>query len=167
MAAKCSFDIVSRIDLQEVDNAVNMAVRELQNRYDFKGSEWKIEFQRKEEKIQLSAETDFKLEQVAEVVRNKIIQRDLSVKALDFQDMEPGPGMSQKQTINLRTGLDKDKCKEIVKFIKDLKLKKIQAQIMDETVRVTGPKRDDLQEVIQALKEKDTLGVPMQFTNYK
>lgn len=165
--AKCSFDIVSRIDLQEVDNAVNMAVKELRNRYDFKNSKWSIEFLRSEEKIQVSAESEFKLEQVCEVLKNKLVQRDVSLKALDFQAVEPAAGKSVRQAVLLRVGLDKDKCRAVVKLIKEMKRKKVQAQIMDGQVRVTGPKRDDLQAIISALRERDTLGVAMQFVNYK
>ena len=165
--AKCSFDIVSQVDLQEVDNAVNMAIKELRNRYDFRSGKWSIEFNRKEATLQLAADSDFKLTALSDVLKNKLVQRKVSLKVLDLSDAEPAAGKSVRQSAKLRTGIEKDKAREIVKFIKDLKLKKVQAQVMDEQVRVSGNSRDDLQTIIQALKEKDTLGIAMQFTNYK
>ncbi len=165
--AKCSFDIVSRVDLQEVDNAVNMAIKELRHRYDFRGAKWGIELDRKEATLKLEADSEFKLTALAEVLKNKFVQRRVPLKALDEGQVEPAAGKSVRQTVRLRTGIEKDKGREIVKLIKDLKLKKIQAQVMDQQIRVSGSKRDDLQTVIKALKEKDTLGVAMQFVNYQ
>lgn len=165
--AKCSFDIVSRVDLQEVDNAVNMTVKELHRRYDFRKSKWSIEYDRQEAKLQLAAEDEFKLKALTEVLKDKLVRRSVPIKALDFGRAEPATGRSVRQTVGLRVGIDRDKARELVKFIKDLKIKKLQSQVMDDQVRVNGNSRDDLQAVQGALREADTLGVAMQFVNYK
>lgn len=164
---KSSFDIVSRVDLQEVDNAVNMAIKELRHRYDFRDGKWSIEFARGDARLQLAAESEFKLDALREVLKAKLVQRSVSLKALNLADVEPAAGKSVRQSVNLRVGIDRDKAREIVKLIKDLKIKKVQAQVTGEQIRVSGNSRDELQRVIGALKEKDTLGIAMQFVNYK
>ncbi|MGE4231737.1 MAG: YajQ family cyclic di-GMP-binding protein [Bacteriovoracia bacterium] len=158
-----SFDIVSKLDIQEVDNAVNIAKKELQNRYDFKGSKASIEFDRKE--ITLIADDDYKLTQLKEILETKITKRGLSLLALDYQKEEAATLGSVRQKIVLKQGVDKETGKKIIQAIKDTKLK-VQAQLMDDQVRITGKKIDDLQEVIAHLRQAN-IQLPMQFVNMR
>lgn len=159
-----SFDIVVKADLQEVDNAVNQALKEMSTRYDFKGSKSKIEWDKKKE-ITLIADDDYKLKAVIDILQSKMVKRNLSLKNLTFDNPEPSFEGTVRQKITLQQGIPTEKAKEINKLIKDQKLK-VQSQIQDEQVRVTGKKRDDLQEVIGLMRKTD-LGLDFQFINFR
>lgn len=165
MADTSSFDIVSEINLQEVDNAVNQAMKEILQRYDFKGSKSSIEINQKDKCLHVASDDDFKLKSVVDILQNKLIKRGISVKALDYGAVQPASGGTVRQDISLRIGIDKENAKHIVKMIKDTKLK-VQAQIMDDQVRVSGKNKDDLQTVMKMLRDAD-LAFAMQFTNYR
>ena len=158
-----SFDIVSKVDMQEVDNAVNQAVKEIAQRYDFKGS--KSEIGQEKDAVKVLADDDFKLKAVIDVLQSKFHKRNISVKALQYGKIEPASGGMVRQIITVQQGISKEKAKEIIAVIKEAKLK-VQAQIQDDQVRVTGKNRDDLQQAIQLLKGKD-LDVEMQFVNFR
>ncbi len=158
-----SFDVVFKVDLQEVDNAVNQARKEINQRYDFKGTHNEIDLEK--DSILILGADDYKLNAVVDILRGKLAQRSVSPTCLDFGKKEPASHGAMRQRINLLQGIDKERGKEIVKAIKDTKLK-VQAQIMDDQVRVTGKKLDDLQEVIQTLKSKD-FGIALQFVNMR
>ena len=161
-----SFDIVSVIDLAEVKNAVNQSMMEIGQRFDFKGSCSEIKFDQKAEELTLMSEDEFKLKSVIDILHTKLIKRKVSIKALDYGTIENSSGGKVRQVAKLQQGISQDKGREIVKFIKDLGIKKVQAQIMDDQLRVTGKDRDDLQSVIASLKEKD-FSIDMSFTNYR
>lgn len=163
MASSCSFDVVSEINLQEVDNAVNQANKELSQRYDFKGSKFSLELDKEE--IKVTADSEFKLEAIIEVLKQKCVKRNVPIRSLDIGKVEQATGATVRQIIKIQRGISKEKGKDIVAEIKASKLK-VQAQIMDDQVRVVGKNKDDLQEVIQMLKQKD-FGVELQFTNYR
>lgn len=165
MASSFSFDIVSQVDLQEADNAVNQAAREITQRYDFKGSNSSITLDKKDGKIMLESDSDFRLKQVVDVLESKLVKRGISLKSLSYGQIEHGSHDVARQVITLQSGIDKENAKRITKLIKDLGLK-VQAQIQDDQVRVTGKSKDDLQECIQRLKDSD-LPFDMQFTNYR
>jgi len=165
MASTYSFDIVSQVDLQEADNAINQALKEIQQRYDFKGTNSTIELDKKENAIKIDSDDEYRLKQVIEVVESKLIKRGISLKALSYGDIEQGTRGTARQTITLQSGIDKENAKKITKLIKDEGLK-VQAQIQDDQVRVTGKSKDDLQAVMQVLKGAD-LSFDMQFTNYR
>ncbi len=158
-----SFDIVSKVDMQEIDNAVNQALKEIGQRYDFKGTHNEINLE--EDAIVLLGADDYKLQAVIDVLKGKLVRRGVSPKCLDYGSKEGASGGAVRQRVAIVQGLSKDKGKEIIKRIKDAKLK-VQAQIMEDQVRVTGKKIDDLQEVIQLLKSQD-LGVELQFVNMR
>ena len=158
-----SFDIVSKIDMQEVDNAVNQTIKEIIQRYDFKGS--KSEMTLETEWIKVLTEDDFRLKAIVDILQSKFLKRGLSLKSLQYGKVETASGSMVRQVITIQQGISKEKGKEIVAAIKESKLK-VQAQIQDEQVRVTGKNIDDLQGVIQMLKGKD-LGVEMQFVNMR
>lgn len=160
-----SFDIVSEVNLQEVDNAINQAKKELSNRYDFKGSDSSIEYNRDEKKITLITTDDFKLRSLKDIVLTKAAKRNISAKAITFSKPEKVFGGNLKQIAEITTGIPKDKARELVKIIKGLGLK-LQSQIEGEKVRVFSPKKDDLQVVIQHLKEMD-FSIPLNFNNYR
>lgn len=164
MAAENSFDIVSKVDLQEVRNAIEQASKEVHTRFDLKDSKSEIRLEG-EEAIQLASVDEYKLQAVTEILRQKLVKRGVSLKALTFDKVEPAAGSSVRQKIALQQGIAGEKAKEIVKIIKDSK-KKVQASIQGDTVRVSGRDRDALQEVIALLKGRD-LGIDMQFTNYR
>lgn len=159
-----SFDIVIKLDLQEVDNAINQAQKELAQRYDFKGSKSKIEWDKKGE-IVVVGDDEFKLNAVVEIIQAKMIKRNLSIKNLEMGELEPAFEGTVRQKIKLRSGIPSDKAKEITKLIKEAKLK-VQPSIQDEQVRITGKKRDDLQEAIGLVRGKD-LGLDFQFINFR
>lgn len=163
MAKDCSFDIVSEVDLQEMDNAVNQTTKEIGQRYDFKGS--KAEMVLDKESLKLSAEDEYKLGAMLDVLRTKMVKRNVPLKCLDPGKIESAFSGTVKQTITIQKGIGKEKAKAVVNYIKEQKLK-VQAQIMDDQVRVTGAKKDDLQAVIQKLKEKD-FGIDLQFINFR
>jgi uncharacterized protein YajQ (UPF0234 family) len=165
MAQNHSFDIVSEIDLQEVDNAVNQALKEIHQRYDLKDSNTTIELNKKDKLLTINTKDDYSLKQSIDILQTKFIRRGISIKALKLNEPEQAAGGRLKQIINLQSGISKDNAKKIVKLIKDSKLK-VNAQIQDEQVRVTGPKIDDLQAVIKLVKEAD-LDFPTQFVNMK
>ena len=163
MAANPSFDVVSEIDLQEMDNAINQAIKELVQRYDFKGVVAEIDF--KSTELRIHAQDEFKLESIHEVIRNKMAKRNISPKFLDLGKVEPANNSTVKQVIKIKKGIDKEKAKEIVQDIKNSKIK-VQAQIMDDVVRVSSKDKDFLQEAIHLIKSKD-YGIEIQFTNYR
>ncbi len=165
MAQTNSFDIVSEVNMQEVDNAVNQARKEVAQRYDLKDSQSSIEFNQKEKTLQIHSLNEFSLKSVVDILENKLVKRGIHLKALKYNPVEEGTGGSAKQLITIRVGIEKEDAKDIVKRIKDTKLK-VQAQIMEDQVRVTGKSRDDLQAVIAMLKGAD-LPFPIQFANYR
>ena len=158
-----SFDAVSEVNTQEIDNAINQTKKEIQNRYDFKGSKTDVEF--KDDSILLIADDEMKLKALTLILNEKLAKRGISLNSLDFQKAEGASGGSQRQKVLLKQGIAQDDAKKIVKLIKDKKLKKIQAQIQGDQVRITGPKKDDLQEVMALLKEK--IELPLQYKNFK
>lgn len=158
-----SFDIVSKVDMQEVDNAVNQTRKEVEQRYDFKGTHNEIRLEG--ESLVLLGADDFKLEAMVEILKGKFSRRGVSTRNLDFGRKEPASAGAVRQRIGIVQGVSKEKGKEIIKVIKDTKLK-VQAQIMEDQVRVTGKQLDDLQELIQTLKGQD-LEVELQFVNFR
>ena len=165
MAKNCSFDIVSNVDLQEVKNAMNQAVMEIRQRFDFKGSKSEISLDEKIPALNLVSDDEHKMKSVIDILEGKLIKRKVSLKALSYGQVEPAGGNTVRQTIQLQQGIPQEKGKEIVKAIKGMKVK-VQGQVMDDQVRVTGKNRDDLQEVIAELNSKD-FGIAMSFTNYR
>lgn len=163
MAKENSFDIVSKTDYAEITNALNQTVKEVSQRFDFKGSKATVELTDKD--LVLSAEDDTRLQNMNDILQSKLLKRGISLKALDYQKIEPAAGASVRQTVKIQQGIPIDKAKEVVKFIKDAKLK-VQASIQGETVRVSGKDRDVLQDTIAKLKAKD-FGIDMQFDNYR
>ncbi|HMD19631.1 MAG TPA: YajQ family cyclic di-GMP-binding protein [Alloacidobacterium sp.] len=164
MAADNSFDIVSKVDIQEVRNAIEQAIKEVRARFDLKDSHSEIKLEG-DDAIQLASADEYKLEAVKEILSHKLVKRGISLKALTYGKLEPATGSSVRQKINLQQGIPTEKAKEIVRILKDSK-KKAQASIQGDTVRVSSKDRDTLQEVIALLKGKD-LGIDMQFTNYR
>ncbi|MBN1300778.1 MAG: YajQ family cyclic di-GMP-binding protein [Melioribacteraceae bacterium] len=165
MAKNSSFDIVSEIDMQEVDNAINQAVKEIRQRYDLKESNTEMDLNKKEKLININTKDNYSLKQSVDILQTKFIKRGLSIKALKLNEAEPASGGRLKLRIDLQSGISKDNAKKITKMIKDMKIK-VNAQIMDEKIRVQGSKKDDLQEVIKMVKEAD-LDFPVQFVNYQ
>ncbi len=157
-----SFDVVSELDMHEVTNAVDQASRELQSRYDFKGV--KAAFEQSGETVTLEAEVDFQLQQMLEMLKAKLTSRKIDIKCMEVKDPDVS-GVKAKQEVVLRQGLDQPMCKKIGKVIKDAKLK-VQTQIQGDKVRVTGKKRDDLQQTIALLREAD-IELPLQFNNFR
>jgi uncharacterized protein YajQ (UPF0234 family) len=166
MAAMNSFDITSTIDLQEVDNAVNQARKEITQRYDFKGSPAAIELDQKEKTLTLTAEDKFKLNAVWELLQARMVRRSVPVKNLKPGDVEDASGGTARQVITLQVGIPSETAREIVKALKDAKMKRVQAAIQGDQVRVSSPSRDDLQTAIQLLKSHD-FGIALQFGNYR
>jgi len=160
-----SFDIVSEVDLQEVDNCINQGKKELFNRYDFKGSNSSIEFNRNEKKITLITTDDFKLRALKDIILTKAVKRSISPKAFAFNEAEKVFGGNLKQVVDIATGIEKDRARELVKKIKDLGLK-VQSQIEGEKVRVSAQKKDDLQTVMQHIRGLD-FPIPLNFNNYR
>jgi uncharacterized protein YajQ (UPF0234 family) len=165
MAQQNSFDVVSRVDMAEVKNAVNQATKEITQRYDFKGTDSSITLDEKEHKLVLATASEFTLRSLTDVLQQKLIKRSVSLKALSYGKIEPAAKDSVRQTVQLQQGIPIEKAREIVKFIKDTKLR-VQAAINGDFVRVSGKDRDTLQEVIAKLKAKD-FGIDMQYTNYR
>jgi uncharacterized protein YajQ (UPF0234 family) len=164
MAGDNSFDIVSKVDIQEVRNAIEQAIKEVRARFDLKDSHSEIKLEG-DDAIQLASADEYKLEAVKEILSHKLVKRGISLKALTYGKLEPATGSSVRQKITLQQGIPTEKAKEIVRILKDSK-KKAQASIQGDTVRVSSKDRDTLQEVIALLKGKD-LGIDMQFTNYR
>src|SRR5829696_760512 len=163
--AESSFDIVSEINLQEMDNAVNQAQKEIATRYDFKGSAATVEFNRKDKELTFTADGEAQLEAVRKVIVEKMIKRGVDPKSMDPQKVEQATHKTVRQKVKLKSGIDKDTAKTIQRAIKDLKLK-VNASIQGEALRVSGSKRDDLQAVIAHLKANPP-GIPLQFNNYR
>lgn len=163
MAKECSFDIASKVDLQEVDNAVHQTTREIDQRFDFKGSQTTVV--REEHALVLTTEDEFKLRQVLDILESKLVKRQIPLKALSRGNVESAAGGRVRQRIALQQGIPLEKAREIIKLIKGTK-RKVQAQIQEDQVRVFGRDRDELQAVIQFLREQD-LGIHMQFVNYR
>lgn len=165
MADQHSFDIVCEVSLQEVDNAVNQAMKEIGQRYDFKGSLSRIELDKAGKKLTLTSEDESRLKAVVDILQSKLVKRGVSLKALEYGKVEAAAGSTVRQEITLISELSGDQAKDIVKRIKNLKLK-VQASIQEGKVRVSGKSKDDLQRVIQSLREAD-LPLPLSFTNYR
>ena len=166
MPPLASFDVTTGVDLQEVDNAVNQAQKEIAQRYDFKGSKATIDFKRAESLIALVADSDFQMTALFDVLQSKLIKRGVPVKNLDIGEIRQAAGDTVRRDVKLKMSLDAETAKKVAAAIKDAKLKKVQASIQGEQVRVSGPSRDDLQEAIVLLKSKD-FGVQLQFGNYR
>ena len=165
MATTYSFDVTSNIDMPEVDNAVNQARKEIAQRFDFKGSSAAIDLDAKANTLTLTAEDNFKLESVWDVLQTRLIKRGVPVKNLKREESQPASGSTVKQVITLQQGIPSDAAKDIVKHLKESK-KKVQAQIQADQVRVTSGSKDELQDAMQALRAKD-FGVALQFGNYR
>jgi cyclic-di-GMP-binding protein len=162
--AENSFDIVSRVDLQEVTNAIQNALKEVHTRFDLKDTKSNISLEGKEE-ITLASSDEYKLKAVNDILQGKLVKRGVPLKALNYGAVEPAAGSTVRQKIKMQKGIPVEKAREIVKRIKDSK-KKVQASIQGDTVRVSGKDRDTLQEVIVLLRQSD-FGIDMQFTNYR
>ena len=160
-----SFDIVSSFNMQEVDNAVNMVIRDIGNRYDFRGSSTSITLDKGEKNITILADNTMQLSAVVDMLKSRAISRKISIKVFKFHDEESAAGTSIRQKVSLREGIDKDRAKNINKMIKDKKLK-VQSQIQGDQIRVTGKKIDDLQSVISMLKAAN-LDINLQYVNMK
>lgn len=159
-----SFDVVSEVDLQEVDNAVNQLKKEISTRYDFKGSKSSVEHENS--KITLLAEDEMKLRAMVEILRQKMSKRGINPRSLEFKAPEKASGDMSRQYVEIVQGIAQEKAKKIVKIIKDKKLKKIQAQVQGDQIRITGPKRDDLQSTIKILEE-EVDDMALQFINFR
>ena len=166
MAQTNSFDVTTGVDLQEVDNAVNQAQKEIAQRYDFKGSKASIDFNRAEEQLVLIADSEFQMTALFDVVQSKLIKRGVSVKNLDVGEIKQAGGDTVRREVKLKTSLDSDTAKKVAAAIKDAKLKKVQAAIQGEQVRVSSPSRDDLQDAMALLRAED-FGVELKFGNYR
>jgi uncharacterized protein YajQ (UPF0234 family) len=160
-----SFDIVSKVDPQTLDNAINVAKKEILNRYDFRDSKSTIELDKKENVINLVSENSMRINAMIDAILTRMVKQGIDGKSLDMSEEEYASGSMIKKNLKVRTGLDKEVSKKVVKLIKDSKAK-VTPAIMDDMVRVTGKKIDDLQEVIGLLRKED-LGIPLQFTNMK
>ncbi len=165
MAQQNTFDVVSKVEMAEVKNALDQARKEINQRYDFKGTNSTIDLDEKKHEIVLHTASDFTLKSLNDVLQQKLVRRSISLKALTYGKVEPAAKDTVRQTITLQQGIPTEKAKEIVKFIKDSKLK-VQATINGDFVRVSGKDRDTLQDIIARLKAKD-FGIDMQFTNYR
>ena len=160
-----SFDVVSKIELPEVSNAIQQALKEIQQRYDLKGSNSTIQLVEKDNKILLASADDFKLKAVIEILEQKLIKRKVSLKGLEYGVVTPAAGSTVRQEIKLQQGIDADKARKIVQAVKDSK-KKVQVSIQGDLLRVAGKDRDTLQEVMQLLRSND-FGLDLQFINYR
>jgi hypothetical protein len=165
MAADNSFDVVSKVEIQEVRNAIDQAIKEVRARFDLKDSNSEIKLEDQDKVIQLASADEYKLEAVKEILSQKLVKRGVSLKSLKYEKLEPAMGKSVRQKITLQQGIPSEKAKEIVKLIKDSK-KKVQASIQGETVRISGKDRDTLQDAIALLRGHD-FGLDLQFTNYR
>jgi uncharacterized protein YajQ (UPF0234 family) len=165
MAQENTFDVVSKVDLQEVQNAVQQASKEIVTRFDFRGSKSKIEWNEKELELTLTSDDDHKLKSVVDILETKLVKRGIAVKSLDFQKVEPAAGATVRQAVKIQQGIPIEKARAIVKAVKDSKIK-VQASIQADQVRIAGKSRDDLQSVIALLRGED-FGLPLQFLNYR
>src|SRR5512141_858896 len=160
-----SVDVVNKVDLQEVTNAVQQASKEIATRFDFRGSASKVELREKELELVLVSDDEHKLKSVIDILETKLVRRGVAVKALDYGKIEPAAGGTVRQVARIQQGIPSEEAKEIVKAIKDRKLK-VQASIQAEQVRVSGRSKDDLQTAMATVREGD-FGLPLQFTNYR
>lgn len=160
-----SFDVVNKVDLQEVANAVQQASKEIATRFDFRGSASKVELREKELELVLVSDDEHKLKSVVDILETKLVRRGVAVKALDYGKVEPAAGATVRQIAKIQQGIPSEKAKAIVKAIKDRKLK-VQASIQADQVRVAGRSKDDLQSAMAVVREGD-FGLPLQFTNYR
>src|SRR4051812_23131604 len=166
MAQSSSFDVTTGVDLQEVDNAINQAQKELAQRYDFKGSKASIEFKRAEAMLVLVADNDFQMKSLFDIVQTRLIKRQVSVKNLDVGEVKPAGNDTVRREVKLKTALDSDTAKKVASAIKDAKLKKVQAAIQGDQVRVSSPSKDDLQDAMTLLRSQE-FGVELKFGNYR
>jgi uncharacterized protein YajQ (UPF0234 family) len=160
-----SFDVVSKVDLQEVSNAVQQASKEIATRFDFRGSASKVELSEKELEIVLTSDDEHKMKSVVDILETKLVRRGVAVKAMEYGKIEPAAGGTVRQVAKIQQGIPSEKAKEIVRAIKDRKLK-VQAAIQADQVRVSGRVKDELQSAMALLRERD-FGLPLQFTNYR
>src|SRR2546425_6441190 len=163
MAQQNSFDIVSQVDRAEITNAINQTMKEVRQRFDFKGSKADVSLDEKE--LVLAAEDETKLRNMNDILQQKLVRRGVPLKALSYGNVDPAAGGTVRQHVQIQQGIPQEKAKEIVRFIKDAKAK-VQAAIQGDVVRISGKDRDTLQQVIAKLKAKD-FGIHMQFTNYR
>jgi hypothetical protein len=166
MAAASSFDVTSSVDLQEVDNAVNQARKEVAQRYDFKGSIAAIEFSKAENTLTLVADDNMKMDALWDVLQTRLVRRNVPIKNLQLGDVETAAGSSVRRIVTLQQGIPSDAAREIIKYLKDQKLKKVQASIQGDQLRVSSASKDELQEAIRLLRAKD-FGIALQFGNYR
>lgn len=166
MAAASSFDITSPIDFQEVDNALNQARKEVAQRYDFKDAKAEITLNTAEKTLTLVADGEFKISALWEIVQTRLVRRNVPTKNFKVGDAEPAAGGTVRKVITIQQGIPIEAAREIVKYIKDKKLKKVQASIQGDQVRVTSPSKDELQDAMRALREHD-FGVSLSFGNYR
>jgi uncharacterized protein YajQ (UPF0234 family) len=166
MASNASFDVSTGADLQEVDNAVNQALKEVAQRYDFKGTHCTIEFDRSKAEIRLAADDEFRMDALLDVLQTRMIKRGVPVKNLKIGDLVQGTGQSVRRTISLTQGIPQDAAKKIVKAVKDGGFKKTQASIQGDEIRVTSPSKDELQSVMAMLRGSD-FGIELKFGNYR
>ena len=163
MASESSFDVVSRVDRQELDNALNQTRKEIENRFDFKHTKTSIEFDGK--KITLISDDELKMKNVVDVLQSKAVRRGIDIKAFEFGAVEPAAGGTVREVVTLRSGIPKEKSKPLLEKIKSLKLK-VNAQYQDDQIRISGKSKDDLQKVIASLKSME-FELPLQFVNYR
>lgn len=161
-----SFDVVSKINYQEIDNAVNQTKKEIEQRYDFKGSRSEVTLDEKENQIKLESSDELKLRAVLDILKTRVVKRGISLMALQEGKIEGAGGQRSRMVIKLVQGIEKEKGKELIALVKKLNLK-VQAQVMDDQLRVTGKNRDDLQAAIAALKADSSVGIPLQFINFR
>lgn len=166
MAKNQTFDVESKVDQQELDNALNQARKELSQRYDFRGIDFEIEWKKAENLIVIRAPDEFKVTAIWDVMQNKIVGRKLPLKNFKLEDSDDAALGSKRANVTIQQGIPSDTAKKINKFIKDQKLKKVQAQIQGETVRIMSPSRDELQNVMTLLKNED-FGIDLQFGNFR
>lgn len=166
MASNPTFDVSTGADLQEVDNAVNQALKEVAQRYDFKDSHCTVEFDRAKAEIQLAADTEFRMEALLDILRTKMVKRGVPIRNLKVGDLIPATGTSVRRTVGLTQGIPQETAKKIVKAVKDQGFKKVQASIQGEEIRVSAPSKDELQAVITFLRSQD-FELELKFGNYR
>jgi hypothetical protein len=166
MPPASSFDVTSTVDLQEVDNAINQARKEVGQRYDFKGSPAAIEFKKDDSTLTLVAEDAFKMDQLWDILQTRLVRRNVPVKNLKLGEIEQAANSTVRRTVTLQQGIPGDAAREIIKYLKDHKLKKVQATIQADQLRISSPSKDELQEVMRLLRDHD-FGIALQFGNYR
>ena len=166
MADAASFDVTSVVDYQEVDNALNQARKEVAQRYDFKGAKAEIDFSKADNTLTLVASDEFKMNALWEILLTRLVRRSVPTKNFEVGTSEPAAGSTVRRVITIQQGIPTDAAREIVKFLKEKKLKRVQAAIQADQVRISSPSKDDLQEAIRILREHD-FGIALQFGNYR